>query len=129
MAVLASATPGMVCAGANLAEIARGGGADLVHPYIGFGGFVRAQRPKPWIAAVDGAAKGGGPALACEKIVASDLAQSGLPEVEHGLMAIAVGAIRLPRRLPPALAIEALLTGAPICADLVNRDRNGLRSF
>ena len=56
VAVLASGTPGMFCAGADLAEIARGGGADLVDPAKGFGGFVKAQRAKPWIAAVDGAA-------------------------------------------------------------------------
>lgn len=120
VAVLGSATPGMFCAGADLAEIARGGGADLVHPQNGFGGFVRAQRAKPWIASVDGAAMGGGfeLALACEMIVASDRAQFGLPEVKRGLMAMAGGAIRLPRRLPRALAIEALLTGDPIAPDL-----------
>jgi enoyl-CoA hydratase/carnithine racemase len=120
VAVLASATPGMFCAGADLAEIARGGGADLVHPQNGFGGFVRAQRTKPWIAAVDGAAMGGGfeLALSCEMIVASDRAQFGLPEVKRGLMAMAGGAIRLPRRMPRALAIEALLTGEPILPDL-----------
>lgn len=120
VALLGSATPGMFCAGADLAEIARGGGADLLHPHNGFGGFVRAQRSKPWIAAVDGAAMGGGfeIALTCEMIVASDRAQFGLPEVKRGLMAMAGGAIRLPRRLPRALAIEALLTGDPISADL-----------
>ncbi len=120
VAVLASGTPGIFCAGADLAEIARGGGADLVHPHNGFGGFVRAHRSKPWIAAVDGAAMGGGfeLALACEMIVASDRAQFGLPEVKRGLMAMAGGAIRLPRRLPRALAIESLLTGDPISAEL-----------
>ena len=116
VAVLASATPGIFCAGADLAEIARGGGADLVDHDKGFGGFVRAKRSKPWIAAVDGAAMGGGfeLALACDMIVASDRALFGLPEVKRGLMAMAGGAIRLPRRLPRALAIEALLTGDPI---------------
>lgn len=129
VAVLASGTPGMFCAGADLAEIARGGGADLVDSAKGFGGFVKAQRAKPWIAAVDGAAMGGGfeLALACEMIVATDRALFGLPEVKRGLMAMAGGAIRLPRRFPRALAIEALLTGEPIPAaaalahGLVNR--------
>lgn len=116
VAVLDSATVGMFCAGADLAEIARGGGHDLVHPTKGFGGFVKAERSKPWIAAVGGAAMGGGfeLALSCDMIVASDDAQFGLPEVKRGLMAMAGGAIRLPRRLPQALAIEALLTGDPI---------------
>lgn len=128
-AVLDSLTPGMFCAGADLSEIARGGGADLVDPDKGFGGFVKARRSKPWIAAVDGAAMGGGfeLALACDMIVASDRAAFGLPEVKRGLMAMAGGAIRLPRRLPRALAVEALLTGDPITAQvaaahgLVNR--------
>lgn len=120
VAVLGSAEVGMFCAGADLAEIARGGGADLVDPEKGFGGFVKAARTKPWIAVVDGAAMGGGfeLALACDMIVASNRALFALPEVKRGLMAMAGGAIRLPRRLPRALAIEALLTGEPITADL-----------
>ena len=94
----------MFCAGADLAEIARGGGADLVHPVNGSGGFVGAERSKPWIAAVDGAVMGGGfeLALACDMIVATNEARFGLPEVKRGLMAMAGGAIPLPRRLPRA---------------------------
>lgn len=116
VAVLGSSTPGMFCAGADLAEIARGGGADLVDPRNGFAGFVRAPRGKPWIAAVDGPAMGGGfeLALSCDLIVASDQALFGLPEVKRGLIAMAGGAIRLPQLLPRALAIEALMTGDPI---------------
>jgi enoyl-CoA hydratase/carnithine racemase len=120
VAILGSVTPGMFCAGADLAEIARGGGADLIDADKGFGGFVKARRAKPWIAAVDGAAMGGGfeLALACDLIVASDRAVFGLPEVKRGLMAMAGGAIRLPRLLPRALALEALLTGDPIPPEL-----------
>ena len=127
--VLGSSTPGMFCAGADLSEIARGGGADLVDQRYGFAGFVRAQKSKPWIAAVDGPAMGGGfeIALSCDMIIASNNALFGLPEVKRGLMAMAGGAIRLPRLLPRALAMEALLTGDPITPDtahlhgLVNR--------
>lgn len=127
--VLGSNTPGMFCAGADLSEIARGGGADLVDQRYGFAGFVRAQKSKPWIAAVDGPAMGGGfeIALSCDMIIASNNALFGLPEVKRGLMAMAGGAIRLPRLLPRALAMEALLTGDPITPDtahlhgLVNR--------
>lgn len=119
IAVLGSSTPGTFCAGADLAEIAKGGGADLVDHEYGFAGFVRAARAKPWIAAVNGPAMGGGfeLALSCEMIVASDKAVFGLPEVKRGLMAMAGGAIRLPRLLPRALAIEALITGDPIGPD------------
>lgn len=118
VAILGSNTPGMFCAGADLAEIAKGGGAKFVDAQYGFAGLVRAPRAKPWIAAVDGPAMGGGfeIALACEMIVASDRALFGLPEVKRGLMAMAGGAIRLPRLLPRALALEALLTGDPIPA-------------
>lgn len=116
VAILGSNTPGMFCAGADLAEIAKGGGAQFVDAQYGFAGLVRAPRAKPWIAAVDGPAMGGGfeIALSCEMIIASDRASFGLPEVKRGLMAMAGGAIRLPRLLPRALALEALLTGDPL---------------
>lgn len=117
--VLGSSTPGMFCAGADLAEIAQGSGADLLDEHGGFGGLVKARRTKPWIAAVDGPALGGGCefALACDMIVVSRSACLGLPEVKRGLFALAGGAFRLPRALPPALAIEALVTGEPVSAE------------
>lgn len=120
VAVLESTTPGMFCAGADLAEIARGNGADLLSEVGGFGGFVKAHRTKAWIAAVDGPAMGGGFefALACDMIVASDRAKFALPEVKRGLMAMAGGAIRLPRIIPRALALEAIATGEPISAQI-----------
>ena len=120
VAILESSTPGIFCAGADLAEIARGGGADLVDDAYGFGGFIKAQKPKPWIAAVDGPAVGGGFefALNCDMIVASDRARFGLPEVKRGLMAMAGGAIRLSRHLPRALALEAIATGDPITPEI-----------
>lgn len=116
VAVLESATPNMFCAGADLGEIARGGGADLVSKSGGFAGFVKAARTKVWIASVDGPAMGGGfeLALACDIIVASHGALFGLPEVRRGLMAVAGGAIRLPRLLPRGLAFEAIASGDPI---------------
>jgi len=60
-------------------------------------------------------------------VVAEQGAILGLPEVKRGLIAAGGGAFRLPRRLPPAIAAEMLLTGDPISADraaalgLVNR--------
>ena len=95
------------------------------------GGFGIVARPprKPLIAAVEGPALGGGfeIALACDLIVAGASATFGLPEVKRGLVASAGGVLRLPRRLPPAVAKEMCLTGEPIdaaCArqhGLVNR--------
>lgn len=83
----------------------------------------------PLIAAVEGAALGGGLeiALACDLIVAARDARFGFPEVKRGLVPAAGGAIRLGRRIPPAVALELMLTGEPIDAPraqelgLVNR--------
>lgn len=116
------------CAGMDLAAFAAGERPGLNDP-DGFAGFVRADRSKPVIAAVNGGAVAGGfeIVLACDMVVAEQGAILGLPEVKRGLIAAGGGAFRLPRRLPPAIAAEMLLTGDPISADraaalgLVNR--------
>jgi enoyl-CoA hydratase len=95
----------------------------------GFAGFVEQPPDKPLIAAVEGWALGGGleMVLACDLVVAAQGARFGLPEVTRGLAARGGGAFRLPRRIPPALAMEVVLTGQPLTADraaehgLVNR--------
>ena len=104
------------CAGADLKTIAAGRAADLMDPEFGFAGFVNAVRTKPWIAAVNGLAMAGGCelALACDMIVASDDAAFALPEVKRGLIAAAGGLFRLPRRLPPAIAMEMIATATPL---------------
>lgn len=120
VAVLESSTPGMFCAGADLVEIAKGGGYDLIDKDAGFAGFVNASRKKAWIASIDGPAFGGGCelALSCDMIVASENARFALPEVKRGLIAMAGGVIRLPRVLPRALAFEAIATGDPIMPEV-----------
>lgn len=50
-------------------------------------------------------------------IIAEDKGFFALPEVKRGIIAAGGGAIRLPRRLPPAIAKELLLTGDPISAE------------
>lgn len=95
------------------------------------GAFGLCSRPpaKPLIAAVEGAALGGGfeIALACDCIVAAADARFGLPEVKRGLVAGAGGALRLPRRIPRNVALEMAMGGEPITAPrahelgLVNR--------
>ncbi|MFK0264194.1 crotonase/enoyl-CoA hydratase family protein [Streptomyces angustmyceticus] len=95
----------------------------------GFCGLTRAQLRKPVVAAVEGWALGGGfeIALACDLIVCGESARFGLPEVTRGLVPAEGGALRLPQRLPYHIAMETLLTGAPITAataarfGLVNR--------
>ena len=65
--------------------------------------------------------------LSCDLVVAAEHARFGIPEVKRGLMAAAGGLIRLPKRVPLAIALELAMTGDPIEADralalgLVNR--------
>jgi len=82
-------------------------------PGRGFGGFAADPPRKPLIAAVEGYALAGGfeMALACDLIVAARSARFGLPEARRGLAATAGGLMRLPRRVPQALAMELALTG------------------
>lgn len=105
--------------GADLKEVASGKLAKLIFGKNGLGGFVFHPRRKPWIAAVEGVALAGGCelALACDLIVATEGGAFGLPEVTRGLVASAGGVYRLPRAIPPAIAIESVLTGKPFSAE------------
>ena len=60
-------------------------------------------------------------ALACDLIVASRDARLALPEVTRGLIPDAGGVLRLPKRIPRALAMEMLLTGRPVEAEEAER--------
>lgn len=107
-------------------DVAFSAGADLkagpdqspMLPDGGFAGITTRKVSKPLIAAVNGFALGGGNeiCLACDLVVAEQHAQFGLPEVRRGLVAAAGGIERLPRRIPPAIAMEMILTGEPIGA-------------
>jgi len=106
------------CAGADMNEVAAGRRKLFSTPEGGFAGFVHAPRAKPWIAAVNATAVGGGTeiALACDMIVAAEAASFSLPEVRRGLIAGAGGVFRLPRAIPRAIAMELIATGAPLPA-------------
>lgn len=107
------------CAGADLKEIAAGNRDALRTTRGGFGGIVLRERTKPLIAAVDGHAVAGGTeiALSCDLRVASRDSVFGIPEVKRSLVAAAGGLVRLPRVLPPAIAMELALTGDTIGAE------------
>jgi enoyl-CoA hydratase len=115
--VLAGAGP-VFCAGADLKAINSGQAGGLMTKRGGFGGLVTRDRTKPIIAAVDGPALAGGTelVLSCDLVVASTRAQFGIPEVKRSLVAAAGGLFRLPRSLPPNIAMELGLTGDPISA-------------
>ena len=117
------------CAGADLKEVSAGRGSALRTERGGFAGFVYRERSKPWIAAVNGKALAGGTelVLACDLVVAVRQAAFGLPEVLRGLIAAAGGLCRLPRAIPPNIALELILTAGQLDAErahgfgLVNR--------
>ena len=126
VAVITGSPPGF-SAGMDLKAFAageRGLAADR-----GFAGLTRVTPAKPVVAAIEGFALAGGLeiALACDLIVAARDARLGLPEARLGIVAAAGGALRLPARIPHHVAMEMLLTGAPIDASragalgLVNR--------
>lgn len=108
---------GTFCAGMDLKRFQAGERPTL--PGRGFAGLVESPPRKPLIAAVEGWALGGGfeIVLACDLVVAGRSARFGLPEVKRGLVARGGGMLRLPQRLPTAIALELLLTGDPIDAD------------
>ena len=102
------------CAGMDLKAFARGESARFGDD--GFLGFTGRRLRKPVIAAVEGAALGGGleTALACDLVVCAENARLGLSEVRRGLIAAGGGLLALPRKVPLNLAMEMALTGEPI---------------
>ncbi|MFT5575987.1 MAG: enoyl-CoA hydratase [Bermanella sp.] len=102
---------GTFCSGMDLKAFVTG-----EMPFIegrGFAGFTEALPKKPLIAAIEGYALAGGfeLALACDLVVAADNSKFGIPEVKRGLVAAAGGLMRLPRQIPPRVAMELGLTG------------------
>jgi enoyl-CoA hydratase len=127
--IVLTGTGPVFCAGADLKVVAAGRGVEIMLERGGFAGLVEREVTKPIICAVNGPALAGGfeIVLACDLVVAADSARFGVPEVQRGLMAAAGALIRLPKRVPLAIALELAMTGDPVDADralalgLVNR--------
>lgn len=113
-AVLTGAGERFFSAGWDLGAAAGGEAIDADHGPGGFAGLTEFfELDKPVIAAVNGLAFGGGfeLALAADLVVAEQHAEFALPEVGKGMIADSGGVLRLPKRLPRAIAAELLLTG------------------
>ncbi|MFC4944279.1 crotonase/enoyl-CoA hydratase family protein [Pseudonocardia sp. GCM10023141] len=112
---------GTFCAGMDLKGFLTGDTPGI--PGRGLGGLTQRPPRKPLVAAVEGWALAGGfeMVLACDLVVAARTARFGVPEVKRSLVAAAGAALRLPTRLPMALAMELLLTGDPIDAERAAR--------
>ena len=113
------------CAGWDLKEVARATDPAVVNDAVmtkpgGFAGVTEFwDLRKPVIAAVNGAAVGGGfaIALAADLIIAAEHAHFALPEMIRGFVPDAGALQRLPRRIPYNIAVELLLTGRRMGAD------------
>jgi enoyl-CoA hydratase/carnithine racemase len=87
---------------------------DTLHDWVG----AMRECPKPILAAVEGAAAGGGFSicLGCDLIVAAEDAKFVMSYVKAGLTPDGGGADALAHALAPQAALEMLLDGAPVTA-------------
>ena len=124
-AVLTGAGEKAFAAGADIKEMAEKPAAEF---YAGDmfarwqSHLVNAVR-KPWIAAVNGFALGGGCELAmmADFIVAADTAKFGQPEIRLGVVPGMGGSQRLTRAIGKAKAMDLILTGRTIDAEEAER--------
>lgn len=119
--ILASAVPGMFCAGLDLAALDACSDAQvqtlLDKLYVRLYD-VQFNLGKPSLAAVAGAARGGGMTLAisCNMIVAGRAATFGYPEIDVGVIP-AIHYAHLPRVIGRYRAFDLLFTGRSFGAD------------
>jgi enoyl-CoA hydratase len=124
--ILTGAGPKHFCGGADLRDFAerakqraaggasREGNRDFVTPGRDLFSALEESRV-PVIAAINGAAMGGGCeiALACDIRVIAHTATIGLPEIRFGALPAGGGTQRLPRLVGPGVAKEMILSGLP----------------
>ncbi|MFP5394688.1 MAG: enoyl-CoA hydratase-related protein [Alphaproteobacteria bacterium] len=127
-AVLTGAGEKAFAAGADIKEMAEKPAAEFYSQDFfsrWTSHLVKATR-KPWIAAVNGFALGGGCELAmmADFIIASENAKFGQPEIKLGVAPGMGGSQRLTRAIGKAKAMEMCLTGRMMSAD--EAERSGL---
>ncbi|MCO6495826.1 MAG: enoyl-CoA hydratase/isomerase family protein [Bacteroidetes bacterium] len=107
-------------AGADIKQMAGKGAVDMlkIDQFTTWDTIKKTK--KPIIAAVSGFCLGGGNELAmiCDMIIASETAQFGQPEINIGVMPGAGGTQRLTRAVGKAKAMEMVLTGSFISAQV-----------
>ena len=113
--IIASAVPGRFCAGLALGTYLESSPAEasaMVERLYAQLCDIQFNLGKPSIAAISGAARGGGMSLAisCDMIVAADNATFGYPELEIGLLP-AIHYTHLPRIVGRYRAFDLLFTG------------------
>jgi enoyl-CoA hydratase/carnithine racemase len=112
--VLTGAGDRAFCAGADLKERAGMSDEDVHRFHRALGAALRGieEAPQPFVAALNGAALGGGLelALACDLRIASEAARLGLPEVSLGIIPGGGGTQRLARLVGVARAKDLVLT-------------------
>ncbi len=119
--VIASAVAKRFCAGLDILDLARRSPDEirnLVHElYVGLFD-AQIELGKPSIAAVNGAARGGGMTLAvsCDVILAAASATFGYPEIDLGVLP-AIHFVRLPPIVGRHRAFELLFTGEAFDAE------------
>ena len=130
VAVITGAGDRFFCGGWDLKAASEGEAIDADFGPGGFAGLTELwDLDKPVIAAVNGLAVGGGfeLALAADLIIAAETAEFFVPEATLGIIPDSGGVLRLPRRLPSAVAMDMLMTGRRMAVDeakhfgLVNR--------
>jgi len=108
------------CAGADLKERARMSDDDVHAFHVALRQALRGieSAPQVFVAALNGAALGGGLelALACDLRIVAPGAELGLPEVGLGIIPGGGGTQRLPRAIGVARAKDLILTGRRVGA-------------
>lgn len=112
--IVLSGGPKAFSVGADIVEFSAGTHLNFPSLHDLFNLITEAK--KPVVAAISGAALGGGLelALACHHRVVQAKAQLALPEVHLGLLPGAAGTQLLPRYIGAEAALEAILTGKPL---------------
>ena len=119
VAILTGAGDRFFCGGWDLKAAAEGESPEADYGKGGFGGFTELwDLKKPLICAMNGFAIGGGFELvmAADIIVAAEHAEGWLPEIRLGILPDAGGVLRLPRRVPYAIAMEWMMTSRRVSA-------------